>query len=544
MPEFAADTNPIETREDVVKPGEPSGEVRFWLQQLKFAEKEDRQWVKRGRQIIKRYRDERGNMGRRGARFNILWSNVETLRPILYGRTPKPDVERRHKNDDFVARLGADIIERALGYEDDLDEFDEVMQAVVEDRLLPGRGVARVYYEPEYGDPEDDPDPADEDDDEGDGDDKDQPKQFQPVVWERAPVRYIFWEDYRESPARTEREVWWKAYRSYLTRDELIERFGKEIGKKITLDYTPKGMGEGDGDGDRGPQADAFKKAETWEIWDKRKKQTVWIAPSYTDEVCDKRDDPYGLPDFFPSPEALRATTTNETRVPVADYREYQDQAVELDILTARIDKLQGALKVAGVYAASEKASIQQLVDENTENRLIPVEDWAMFTDKGGLQGLILWLPIEQIAKVLIQLYDARDRVQKTLYQITGMADILRGETDPNETLGAQQLKSQFATRRISRAQKQVAMFARNLMRLRGFIIAKHFSPDTLSQMTGLPEPLPQLPPPPPQVIPMQQAQAMLGQAGPAAHAPPSPPAPPQPRPAAPVVPMRPQVAA
>jgi hypothetical protein len=127
--------------------------------------------------------------------------------------------------------------------------------------------------------------------------------------------------------------------------------------------------------------------------------------------------------------------------------------------------------------------------------------------DKGGLQNIIHWLPIKQISDVLIALYEARDKVLQTLYQITGMADILRGETNPNETLGAQQLKSQFATRRISKAQKQVARFARDLMRLRGFVIATHFSPETLMEMTGLPEPLPELPPAPPMMVPAPPPQ-------------------------------------
>jgi hypothetical protein len=435
------------------------------------------------------------------ARFNVFWSNVETLKPILYGRTPKPDVSRRHKNNDDVARLGADILERALAWEDDLDEFDDVMQCVVEDRLLAGRGVARVYYEPEYGDPEEDPDI------EADEETGERPT-FRPVENERAPVRYVFWEDYRESPARSEHEVWWKAYRTYLTRDELNERFGKKIGSAITLDYTPKGLGD---DGESGPQADAFKKAQIWEIWDKKKKQVIWIAPSYKDKPCDIKDDPLELPGFFPSPTTLRGTSTNETRTPVADYTEYQDQAIELDVLTSRIDRLQRALKVAGLYPGSSKAEITQLVEETSENRLIPVENWAAFMDKGGLQNMIHWLPIEQIAKVLISLYEARDKVLQTLYQTTGMADILRGETNPTETLGAQQLKSQFATRRISRAQKQVARFARDLLRLRGFVIAKHFSPEMLTKMTGLPEPLPELPPMPPMMVPAPPQQPQMG---------------------------------
>jgi hypothetical protein len=492
MADYGGYTTPLESRDDAGD--DPGAIVRFWLQQLKLAEREDRKWVKTGRLIVKRYRDERrdNSVGRNTAKFNILWSNVETLKPILYGRTPKPDVQRRHKVDDPVALQGAEILERALSYEDDLDEFDDVMQRVVEDRLLPGRGLARVFYEPEYGEPEEDPDA--EPDEDG------KRPTFRPVENERAPVRYVFWEDYRQTPARDPHDVWWKAYRTYQTRDELVRRFGRRIGQDVTLDYTPKGLEE---DGEKGPQADAFKKAQVWEIWDKEKKRTIWVAPSYTDGPLDTKRDPLELPEFFPSPRPLSATMTNETLTPVADYSEYQDQAIELDILTGRIDKLTSALKVVGLYAGEDKASISQLFDDQgAENRLIPVEGWAMFMERGGLQNAIVWAPMEQIAKVLIQLYDARERVKRTLYEITGMADILRGETNPTETLGAQQLKAQFATRRISKAQKDVARFARDLMRLRGFVMARHFSPETLGQMSGLPAPLPAMPPMPPMMVP------------------------------------------
>ena len=500
--------NPIESRDDA---GDDPGSVaRFWLQQLKLAEREDRNWVKKGRGIVKRYRDERrgnvGSAGRQTVRFNILWSNVETLKPILYGRTPKPDVQKRHKdNVDPAALMGAQIIERALAYEDDLDEFDEVMRRVVEDRLLPGRGVARVFYDPEFGEPEEDPD--------ADLDEDGEKATFRPVENERAPVRYVFWEDFRQSPVRVDGDVWWTAYRSYMTRDELVSRFGRKIGKDVVLDYTPRGLED---DGDKGPQADAFKKAQVWEIWDKQKRRVVWVAPSYPDGPLDTKKDPLELPGFFPNPRPLSATTTNETMVPVADYSEYEDQAIELDVLTGRIDKLTTALKVVGLYAGESKAEISQMFSEDgVENQLIAVEGWALFMERGGLENAIVWAPMEQIAKVLIQLYDARDRVKRTLYEITGMADILRGETDPTETLGAQQLKAQFATRRISRAQKQVARFARDLMRLRGFVIARHFSPETLGAMTGFPEMLPAMPPMPPMLVPAPPQQATMPQQGP-----------------------------
>ena len=187
------------------------------------------------------------------------------------------------------------------------------------------------------------------------------------------------------------------------------------------------------------------------------------------------------------------------------DYTEYQDQADELDLLTARIDRLTRALKVAGVYAASEKAALSQLLNDDTENKLIPVEDWAMFAQqKGGLEGLILWMPIKQIAETLIQLCDMRDRSKAMIYEITGIGDIIRGASQPMETATAQKLKASFATRRQQPEQRRVARVARDAIRLMAAVIAEHFSPETISQITGYPqlETVAQLPPQPPQMIP------------------------------------------
>src|SRR5581483_3833154 len=147
-----------------------------------------------------------------------------------------------------------------------------------------------------------------------------------------------------------------------------------------------------------------------FEFWDKDKGEVIWLAPGTADIILDRVDDPLRLPDFFPRPEPLFATTTNDQRIPIPDYIQYQDQCREIDRLTARIDKLTRALKVAGVYAGDEKQTLQQLLDEGTENRLIPVGDTQQWVDKGGIKGIIEWLPIQQIAETLIQLHNARDK--------------------------------------------------------------------------------------------------------------------------------------
>jgi hypothetical protein len=64
----------------------------------------------------------------------------------------------------------------------------------------------------------------------------------------------------------------------------------------------------------------------------------------------------------------------------------------------------------------------------------------------------------------------------------------MRGMTNPQETLGAQELKANFATRRIVPQQKEVARFARDLFRLMGAVIAEHFSEKTIAMISGYAE--------------------------------------------------------
>src|ERR1700748_3696863 len=263
-PTGEAQTATIEQRKDL-----GSGDAAtfaYWMGQEKIAEREERKWVKQARKIVQRYRDERSEATKDNNRFNILWSNVQTLIPTLYARTPVPDVERRYKAEDPAGRYASEILQRCISYSAEHFAFDDVMLSVTEDRLLPGRGVARVLYVAHFGEVLKDPaapeeqgaEPAGGDADEDDagnaefantgaqganvagaGDDK--PSPLREVVYEDAKGSYPFWQDYREGPARKWAEVPWVRYRSHLTRDELVSRFGKKKGGAVTLDFTPKG---------------------------------------------------------------------------------------------------------------------------------------------------------------------------------------------------------------------------------------------------------------------------------------------------------------
>jgi hypothetical protein len=201
-------------------------------------------------------------------------------------------------------------------------------------------------------------------------------------------------------------------------------------------------------------------------------------------EILDEKDDPLQLEGFFPCPKPMYATLTTDSLEPVPDFVLYQDQAKQLDTLADRIDGFINALKVRGVYDASEP-SLARLFSEGENNTLIPVKNWAAFAEKQGMKGAIDLVDITPIAQGLTMAYQAMEQVKGQIYEIMGIADIQRGQTDPNETLGAQIIKSNNAAGRLKNMQHAVVDFATELLSIKAQIICKHFTDDTIVKISG-----------------------------------------------------------
>ncbi|MNK62897.1 hypothetical protein D3C87_820920 [compost metagenome] len=446
--------------------------ARRWRIELDLAKRCDEKWINRGKKIVKRYRDERaGTTG--GNRYNILWSNVQTILPAIYAKAPKAEAVRRNKDNDPASRCAAEILERALQYEiDHYPDFDEAMRNAVQDRLLPGRGVAWVRYEQrEVAVAE-----------------GAQPAQYE--VKDCSAVDYVYWEDFRCSPARVWGEVTWVARRVYMSRGEVQARFGaflEELGKRaadVPLTHVPIGLDQMKDQGATYGDTEAMKKAEVWELWDKKTKSVYWTAQGF-DDLLDVAEDPYGLDEFWPCPKPLFATQTSDTLVPVPDYALYQDQAQELDMLTQRIGRLTQAVKVVGVYDAS-MTGVQRMLQEGVDNTLIPVGNWAAFSEKGGVRGVVDWLPLDQVIKALNECYMAREQCKQVIYEITGISDIIRGATEASETATAQNIKRQFGSLRLRPRQQDVAMFASEILRIKAQLMMDVYSPESLVAMSGI----------------------------------------------------------
>ena len=442
--------------------------LKAWTDDVAAYERAFKEWETRVEKILKRYRDKR-TLQATTAKFNILWSNVQTLVPATFSRVPKPDVSRRFRDNDPVGRISALLLERSLEFEvNHYPTYRTTLKADVYDRFLGGRGTSWVRYEPHTKPLEEGLQVTE---------DVDEPQEA--IDYECTAVDYVHWRDFGHSVARTWDEVTRVWRKAYMLRPALVKRFGKKLGNMIPLDEIPEDL----------KKQEQFKGVKelacVYEGWDKENRTVVWFCKAVKDflderQVDDSPESPPNLEGFFPCPQPLYATITNESLEPVPDFTLYQDQANELDILADRIDGLVKALKVTGVYDATQGTVLARLFTEGANNVLIPVNNWNAFSEKNGLKGALDVVDLDPIARALKESYTAFAQIIQFIYQITGVSDIVRGQTDPNETLGAQEIKKNFVGMRLGDMKQAVAQYATDLLRLMAEVICTKYQPATI----------------------------------------------------------------
>jgi len=383
---------------------------------------------------------------------------------MLYGNLPTVDVSRRYADSsDDVGRVAAETMERLLNCDinDHGQEYDTVLRSTLLDRLTAGLGCGRVRYEVET--------------EMVDG--------MEQVTKETAPIDYYYWNDVLWSWARNWSEVRWVAFRSYLTKDEVAVRFGKQAAEKVTLKTQHSKEDENRADDD--DKQTAWLKCEVWEIWDKQKRKVVWYTEGYQ-QILDEKDDPLKLNDFYPCPPFFMANPTSTLYIPTPAFHLVQDLYNEIDTLQTRISIITEAVKVVGVYDSSSEG-LKRMFKEGLENDMIPVDTWALFAEKGGIRGQVEWLPLADIVGALKELRSLRDETIGLLQQVSGMSDIMRGGLQNQyEGTGQTQMKAKFGSVNIQALQDEFAAFASNLLEIKAEIIARHFEAKTIVQMSNM----------------------------------------------------------
>jgi len=473
-----------EKKEDLKDFKGDAGLALRWLKEINLVKnsKAQRAFENNGEKIVKKYKNTNllttfttESLPSARVMFNVLWSNVQVLKPCLFARIPKVVVERRFKDQDPVGRLAASIAERCTTYmvQTQQDRFKHAISSAVEDRLLPGRGQVWLRYDAEF---EEQKDEQGEPILEGDQVKK-TIKPNSEMVW----VDYVYWQDYLESSARNPFETRWRARRHWMTRSKLIKEFGATIGKAVEL--------QSDGRKKKLTEEDEFLlEAEVWQIADSESKRMIWVCEGYKDGPLKITEDVLRIKDFFPCPVPLLATTSTDSTYPTPDYLIYERLADELDYVTKRLSAMVEMVRVVGMHAAALGPKLKQMLGKR-DGETVAVENWAQFMgEKGGIKGAIDWFQFDQVVAAIPILTQYQQQLLGQIFEITGIPDIVRGHTNPNETAHAQQMKGAWTTVKLQENQGDVQRFCREIYGKEAEIIFEPglFTDDTICLMDGM----------------------------------------------------------
>lgn len=425
-------------------------EILNWLAEIKDAQKREKEFRENGKKILQVYEG-------KDTPFNVLYSNTETLLPALFSQPPKPVISRRYKDEDPVGRFVSEAGQRMLEYliDTDIDEYDNFTDSLTDvtlDGLLPGRGNLSIKYE--------------SDDD---------------VSWETVCPDVRDWTRVYYGYAKKWSKVPWVAYEEHLDEDEAKRLFE---GNAKELNFTE---GEDEEKTESNEHKGKRKTALVYQIWCKKSKKIKYVSPQYKDGYLREDDDPLGLTGFFNCPKPLQFVKKPSDLVPTALYTLYENQAKELNRIQMRINKMVEAIKARGIYDGALGEELENLFKE-ADNSFVPTDQGSSLAD-GGLDRAIWFYPVEKMIVVLQQLLQARQSCKSVIYEITGISDIVRGQSVASETLGAQKIKESWGTMRLKRLQKEVQRYALDMMKIMLEIASTKFSKETWKKVTMLPYP-------------------------------------------------------
>jgi hypothetical protein len=458
-------------------PEPDSTSSRPWLDLIQDAGKAFESWharcdrAKENYASLKRLSNESGSK-----EMQLLYANIEVLKPTIYARPPVPVCKTRFSDRKPVNRTASEVIERCLMVSFDAERIHDTMLHIRDDVTLFGRGVMWLRYKTEGGMAEMVPN-SKQDDQGADEDDENEAEEgygeaddfFEYVCYD-----HVNRADFLHEPVRTWSEVGWVARRSWLTREQGMRRFGDSWRE---IQYV-------EAENDTAEEYKVEKKAEVWELWHKGQETVVWVHKG-SKELLDRRDPWLSLDGFYPCPKPAYSVCEPESLIPVPDYLFYRDQLEEVNTLTARISALSDALRMKGFYSAGGEdigTALEKAFQSQDDNAvMIPVPTVAALGQ--GMQNAILFMPLMEIANTVSALVALRKQLIEDIYQISGISDIMRGETKASETATAQNIKAQFGSVRVRSRQEEMVRVSDDAMKIAGEIIAENFQPQTIMQM-------------------------------------------------------------
>jgi hypothetical protein len=428
-------------------------EVKKWIDRISSAEKKWQVYHDLIKDIREYYKNEK-----KKNKQNIFWSSIETLKPFIYFKPPVPYVERKSKTANAIEDAACKMLEKALNQNLEAQDFDGVIKYARNDFLISGLGLTYEKYVPSFKTVV------------SEVIDGDMAVMRQMEVLDSAKVETAYIDPQKLIFDCNHVNVWedceWVAQIIEMTKGEVIEQFGSDIADKLIDKLNPL-------------ENELDKATNVYRIWNKKDGKIIYLSKEVQDEFLRVDKDVLKIEGFYPFGKPLFATLANDGLIPVPDYSEIKCQLDELDGVNTRMKLTMQALKVSGAYdgAFPELANLL-----NKDVTLISVNDFDKIREKGGIDGFVGFMPIGQYIDALQALAERRAQLMQAIYEITGVSDIMRGNSDPSETATAVNKKTNFGTLRNQDRQNDMQRYLTDVLKIKAEIICEMWTPELLAQ--------------------------------------------------------------
>lgn len=387
--------------------------------------------------------------GWRDAKLDMFWASYEILKPAVYARPPQPVVTPLFKDNRPLHNITAELLERCAVSTFTRTAMNDVMLHTRDDMIFAGRGVPWVRYDTDDG--------------------------------QQVCVEHLDRADFLHEPARKWSEVGWVARRAWLTKKDMRKRFRKASADAY---QDAKFTARRDDDHD-GESRAVTRKAGVWEVWHRADNKVYWVTEGAS-VFLDTSAPEVKLSGFFPCPRPAYATLKRRSLIPVPDWERYAIHFRKISDLTGRIYLLLDKVRMKGLIPAGGDIgdAVEELIRSDDDEILIPVPGAALMA--GSAAGFVSWLPLAELAQAIQGLIEARGQLINDFFQLSGISDIMRGATEAEETLGAQQLKSQYGSVRVREKSAELQRVAADAVKIAAEIIAEKFTTKTLLDMSQM----------------------------------------------------------
>lgn len=490
----------------------PRSKVGWWLRWIKCAKKAAATHWKDAKAAYSEYE----RMGREGGNeseystyvraYPIYHFSCKILESAYYAKTPKVRSSRKHGIEDEMALTMSLIVDRLGQNLIDQGNFDQTIRAAVQDYIHAAKTTTQVVYTTDLeatrmplileGENESngiykkiDSDEVYEGEVKKDSNgyfyEDNRPLEASQKVF-LSPCLY---DEILHTPhAKSQMEITEKAYRFCMDYEEAERRFNTNpdgTKKGLSLPYSTGKLYK---DGEDENYSDSMdlpgKQLEGWECYCKHTKTVYWVSEEYPDSFLAQAKDPYEFADFFPSPAFIISNKHRKSLFATPAFVYLESTCNQLHESYYRARRLADAVKrKALVYGLSVEvvAALNKIEGEE----FVLVGDLQEILEKGGIERYIQYLPVRELVDSLSECLRIEEHFKQNFYEWFRLPDILRGTSDPSDSLGAQEIKSDAANDSFRYDKKQIVDLCRDSAELMLDMALKVYSDEKIARICG-----------------------------------------------------------